>query len=167
VDGLARRHPFWFSVSMTTRDARPGEREGIDYRFVSEAEFRTAIDDGLLIEWAEYGGHLYGTPADGLERARADGRDVLLDIEIMGSRLIKERFPDAMMIFIAPPDLEELERRLRSRGDTSDEDMARRLSVAADQMAAAQELFDHFVVNDDLEVAIAQVSDILAQSPTR
>ena len=152
---------------MTTRDPRPGERDGVDYRFVSEPEFRQAITDGLLIEWAEYGGHLYGTPSDGLEQARVAGLDVLLDIEIVGSRLIKERFPEAMMIFIAPPDLKELERRLRSRGDTSEEDVARRLSVAAGQMAAAEEFFDHFVVNDDLEVAIAQVSDILAQSPTR
>jgi guanylate kinase len=167
VDGLARRHPFSFSVSMTTRDPRPGESDGVDYRFVSETEFRQAMADGLLIEWAEYGGHLYGTPADGLEEAQAAGHDVLLDIEIVGSRLIKDRFPDAIMIFIAPPDLQELERRLRSRGDTSDEDVARRLSVATDQMAAAEEFFDHFVVNDDLEVAIAQVSDILAQSPTR
>jgi len=165
VDGLARRHPFSFSVSMTTRSARPGEVEGVDYLFVDEPEFDQAVADGLLVEWAEYGGHMYGTPARAIEEARAEGRDVLLDIEIVGSRIIHGRYPDALMIFIGPPDLEELERRLRSRGDTSEADVAARLAVATEQMEAAREFFDYFVVNDDLGAAIDQVSDILASVP--
>jgi guanylate kinase len=165
VDGLARRHPFSFSVSMTTRAARPGEVDGVDYLFVDEPAFDRAVADGRLVEWAEYGGHMYGTPASGIEEALAEGRDVLLDIEIVGSRIIHDRHPDALMVFIAPPDLAELERRLRSRGDTSETDVAVRLAVATEQMEAALEFFDHFVVNDDLGVAIDEVGDILASVP--
>lgn len=165
VEGLAQRVPFSFSVSMTTRTLRPGEVDGVDYRFVDRDEFEKAVASGELVEWAEYGGHLYGTPADRLERERAAGNDVLLDIEIVGSRIIRDRFPDALMIFVAPPDMEELARRLRSRGDTSDADVSARLAVAEEQIAAASEFFDYFVVNDDLAAAIDQVTDILATAP--
>lgn len=150
---------------MTTREPRPGEIDGVDYRFVSPEEFAAAREAGELVEWAEYGGHLYGTPAAALEEGRAAGEDVLLDIEIVGSRNVKDLFPDAVMIFIAPPDLPELERRLRSRGDTSDDEVAARLAVAAEQIEAAESLFDHFVVNDDLSAAIDQVTDILTNVP--
>lgn len=165
VDGLAQRLPFSFSVSMTTRSPRPGEVEGVDYRFVDDEEFERAVAAGELVEWAEYGGHMYGTPAHQLEQERAAGNDVLLDIEIVGSRIVRERFPDAVMIFIAPPDMRELARRLRSRGDTSEVDVSARLAVANDQIEASHELFDHFVVNDGLDAAIDQVTDILATIP--
>ncbi len=164
--GLAERIPFAFSVSMTTRSRRPREVDGVDYHFVSPAAFEEAVASGELVEWAEYGGHMYGTPASALEDAVAAGDDVLLDIEIIGSRAVKERFPAAIMIWIDPPDGDELERRLRSRGDTSDEDIARRLEVVAEHSAAARQVFDHFVVNDDLGTAIDQVTDILAGVPT-
>jgi guanylate kinase len=165
VEGLARLHPFSFSVSMTTRAARPGEVDGVDYLFVDETEFDQAVADGRLVEWAEYGGHMYGTPARAIEEELAGGRDVLLDIEIVGSRIIHDRYPDAVMVFIAPPDLRELERRLRSRGDTSEAEVAARLAVATEQMEAAGEFFDFFVVNDDLGAAIGEVGDILASVP--
>ena len=166
VEGLAERLPFAFSVSMTTRAPRPDEVEGVHYRFVGRAEFAAAVAAGDLVEWAEYGGNLYGTPADRLEIELASGNDVLLDIEIAGSRIIRDRFPDALMIFIVPPDREELARRLRSRGDTSESEVISRLAVADEQTAAAQEFFDHFVANDDLGVAIDEVADILVPSPT-
>lgn len=165
VDGLAQRIPFFFSVSMTTRAPRPDEVEGVDYRFVDHDEFERAIAAGELVEWAKYGGHLYGTPAEQLERERAAGKDVLLDIEIVGSRIVRERFPDALMIFITPPDMQELARRLRSRGDTSEPDVTARLAVANDQIAESREFFDHFVVNDGLDAVIDQVADILATVP--
>ena len=165
VEGLAQRLLFSFSVSMTTRAPRPGEAEGVDYRFVSDDEFERAVAAGELVEWAEYGGHMYGTPTDQLEQERAAGRDVLLDIEIVGSRIVRERFPDALMIFITPPDMQELARRLRSRGDTSEAEVAARLAVAHDQIEAGREFFDHFVVNADLDAAIDQVTDILATVP--
>jgi len=150
---------------MTTRAPRPGEVDGVDYRFVDRDEFERAVAAGELVEWAEYGGHLYGTPADRLEQERAAGNDVLLDIEIAGSRIVHDRFEDALMIFVAPPDMGELARRLRSRGDTSNADVSARLAVAADQIAQARRFFDFFVVNDDLDAAIDQVADILTTVP--
>ena len=165
VAGLTERLPFSFSVSMTTRPARPGEEDGVDYHFVSDEEFVAARDRGELAEWAEYGGHLYGTPAAPLEAARSRGTDVLLDIEIVGAGLVKERFSDAIMIWIEAPDPEELERRLRGRGDTSEADVERRLALAREHTRMARDLFDHFVVNDELDVAIDAVTDILAAVP--
>jgi guanylate kinase len=165
VDGLAARIPFTFSVSMTTRAARSGEVDGVDYHFVDRAAFERAIAAGDLVEWAEYGGNLYGTPAAALEQARAGGDDVLLDIEIVGSRLVRERFSDAILIWIEAPSIQDLERRLRRRGDTSDADIQRRLGVAEAQMREARGLFDHFVVNEDLSLAIDRLVDILAHVP--
>ncbi len=165
VAGLTERLSLSFSVSMTTRPARPGEEDGIDYHFVSRDAFVAARDQDELVEWAEYGGHLYGTPAEPLETARSRGIDVLLDIEIVGAGLVKERFPDAIMIWIDAPDAEELERRLRGRGDTSDDDVGRRLALARQHSRMARRLFDHFVVNDQLDVAIGEVTDILAADP--
>jgi guanylate kinase len=165
VDGLAARIPFTFSVSMTTRAARSGEVDGVDYHFVDRAAFERAIAAGDLVEWAEYGGNLYGTPAAALEQARAGGDDVLLDIEIVGSRLVRERFSDAILIWIEAPSIQDLERRLRRRGDTSDADIQRRLGVAEAQMREARGLFDYFVVNEDLSLAIDRLVDILAHVP--
>lgn len=165
VEGLAGLLSFHFSVSMTTRAARPGEVEGVDYRFVDRARFQQAVEAGELIEWAEYGGNLYGTPWDEVTGPRSRGQDVLLDIELIGARNVKLAYPEAIMIFIAPPDLAELERRLRSRGDTAEADIARRLEVARQQMAEAPGLFDHLVVNDDLGAAVRQVAGILGVVP--
>ena len=165
VAGLAQRLPFRFSVSMTTRQARPGEVNGEDYHFVDRERFLEAVEAGDLVEWAEYGGHLYGTPWAPLQEARDSGADVLLDIEIVGSRAVKERFPDAVMVWIEPPDMGDLERRLRSRGDTSRDDVTRRLAVAEEHSREARGLFDHFVVNDELSAAIDEVTDILATDP--
>lgn len=157
--------PFHFSVSMTTRPPRPGEVDGKHYRFVDREEFALARDAGELVEWAEYGGNLYGTPVSEVLAPRERGEDVLLDIEMVGARNVKTAFPEAVMIFIAPPSLADLERRLRRRGDTSEEDIARRLGVARDQMDEAKGLFDHIVVNDDLDTAVGRVAGILGVVP--
>jgi guanylate kinase len=162
VDGLLEETGAAFSVSATTRPARPGEVDGEDYHFVSPAEFDRLIDDDELLEWAEYGGHRYGTPrAPVLDRLEA-GENVVLDIENNGAHQVKAAFPDAVLVFIVPPSIDELERRLRSRGDTSDEAVRKRLSVAESQIADAERSFDHLVVNDELETAISQVIPILA-----
>ncbi len=162
VAGLARRLPFHFSVSMTTRPPRPGERDGIDYHFVDRGSFNRAVAAGDLVEWAEYAGHRYGTPRSEVERWISRGEDVLLDIEILGAAQVREVYPEAVMVFIEPPDAETLERRLRSRGDTSDREIADRLAVARWQTEQARGLFDHFVVNDELDRAVAEVTGILA-----
>lgn len=166
VAGLAERMPFYFSVSMTTRPARPGETNGVDYRFVDGEEFLAARDAGRLLEWAEYSFHLYGTPRAPVERALAAGQDVLLDIEVLGAQQVKEAFPEALLVFLEPPSLEALEARLRGRGDTDEDQIARRLDVARWQMDRARGLFDYFVVNDVLARAIDEVAGILASPGT-
>lgn len=152
---------FEFSVSATTRKPRPGEVDGVDYMFVSKDEFEDLIGEGRLIEWAVYNHNYYGTPADPIDDALRRGVNVLLDIEIQGARQIRQARPDALMIFIEPPSLEELERRLRARGDTSEEDIADRVGVASSQMAEAETLFDHSIVNEDLQRATREVADLI------
>jgi guanylate kinase len=150
-----------FSVSATTREARPGELNGVHYWFVTAERFREMISDGMLLEWAEYNNNLYGTPVEPIVKANSLGRDVLLDIEIEGARQVKENRPDSVMIFITTPSLEVLENRLRLRGDTTDADIGDRLRIAATQLQVAHELFDFVVVNDDLTMAIDEVASLI------
>jgi guanylate kinase len=119
------------------------------------------IENGELLEWAEYNHHMYGTPVLPITEANARGRDVLLDIEIQGARQVKESRPDAIMIFIAAPSIEELERRLTNRGDTSSEDIDDRLAIASQQLAEAGEVFDHIVVNDDFDTAVNELLTLI------
>mgnify|MGYP001766219008 CR=1 FL=1 len=146
---------------MTTRPPRPGEADGEDYFFVDREGFLAARDASALLEWAEYSGHLYGTPRAQVERFLAVGQDVLLDIELLGARQGKAAVPEALLVFITPPSLQVLEARLRGRGDTTAEQVARRLAVARAQIDEARSWFDHIVVNDDLERAIGEVAGIL------
>lgn len=129
-------------------------------------EFERLIDAGEVLEWAEYGGHLYGTLRSEVLPLLSAGANVLLDIENEGAKQIRASFPSAVMIFIRPPSVGELERRLTARGDTSPEDIARRVSVAVTQIEEAPGLYDHIVLNDDLDTAIGRVLDILASLST-
>jgi guanylate kinase len=144
------------SVSVTTRPARSHEREGIDYRFVDRAGFEALIEDGELLEWAEYAGHLYGTPRAAAEAAVADGRIVVLDIEVQGALQVREQDPDALLVFLSPPSFEELERRLRARATEEEAEVERRLDVARREVAQ-RDAFDVVVVNDDLDRAVDEV----------
>jgi guanylate kinase len=153
-------------VSATTRSARSGEVDGADYLFVSEDAFDEMRANGAILEWAEYGGNLYGTPTGEVLPVIATGHDVILDIENEGAKQIRASYPQALMIFISPPSLVELASRLAGRGDTSDGDMSRRLGIAESQMREAPGLYDHIVVNDDLAGAITQILDILNKPPT-
>ncbi|MCH7845419.1 MAG: guanylate kinase [Acidobacteria bacterium] len=161
VDVVLERSGATFSVSATTRAPRPGERDGEDYLFVTDARFDELVAAGELLEWADYGGHRYGTPGAPVLEHIAAGEDVLLDIENVGAHQVRAAYPDAVLLFILPPSLEELERRLRKRGDTSEQDVERRLAVASEQIEDAKATFDHLVVNDDLQTAIYQVLSIL------
>jgi guanylate kinase len=155
------------SVSATTRPPRPGEIDGTDYHFVDDAEFDRMVQHGELLEWAEvFHGHRYGTPAGSVARHRATGRDVLLEIDVEGARWVHERAPDAVMILLQPPSRDELERRLRSRGTESDASIAERLAKADWELAQAA-MFDHLVVNDDLERASGEVAAIIEASRAR
>ena len=154
---LAEEVRFGFSVSATTRDPRPDEIDGVHYHFVSRDRFEEMIASGELLEWAEYGGNLYGTPvASGREATEAEPV-VVLDIELEGARQVRSLFPDAVLIWLAPPSWEELERRLRARADTDVAAIERRLERARRDMALAPALFDHVIVNDSLTSAVARI----------
>ncbi len=154
---------YGFSVSATTRDPRPSEVDGIHYHFVSRDQFHQMIEENALVEWAEYGGHLYGTPVESVRMAREASAVVILDIELEGAKQVRAAFPDADLIWIAPPSFDELERRLRHRGDTDEAAIARRLERARRDMAVAPSLFDHVVVNGDIEDAVRALLDIASQ----
>ncbi len=153
-----------FSVSATTRLPRPGETQGVDYDFVNTEEFEEMITSDALLEWAVYSGNHYGTPAAPVETEIAAGRDVLLDIEIEGARQVRAQRPDALMIFVSPPSAEVLEQRLRSRGDTTSEEITDRLKIAETQLEEAPSLFDHIVVNDALDRATREVANLIIGS---
>lgn len=162
VESLTAARPFEFSVSVTTRAPRSGEVEGVDYRFVSEASFDEMVADGQLLEWATYSGSRYGTPAEPLMRHLSNGSDVLLDIENWGARQVKESFPNAVTVFLVPPTMDELERRLRGRGDTNPTAVVQRLAAAAEQIADAAEHYDAVVVADEVDRATGEIMRILS-----
>jgi len=145
-----------FSISATTRAPRAGEVDGRDYHFVDKARFRTMIEHGDFIEWAEVHGNLYGTPRAPMERALAVGRHFLLEIDVQGGAKLKALGLPGIYVFIAPPDLISLRERLERRGTDSPEVVARRMAKAAEEMRA-QERYDHVVVNRELEGAVAEV----------
>ena len=162
VRALTERVPFHFSVSWTTRQRRVGEVDGVDYVFVDRGEFERGIAAGGFLEWAEYSGHLYGTPRAAVLDHLDRGEHVLLDIENDGARQVKTTYPDVVLVFVLPPSLEELERRLRDRGDTPEEDIRIRLGVAATQIEQAQSVFDHFVVNAEVDTVTDEIVSILS-----
>ena len=150
VARLRATHPeVWQSVSMTTRAARPGEVEGLHYRFCSEAEFDAAIKAGELLEWAEFAGHRYGTLRRPVEERLLAGQPVLLEIELEGARQVRAAMPDALLVFLAPPSWEVLAGRLTGRGTEDEVVIAQRLARARVELAAAAE-FDVTLVNDDV-----------------
>ena len=166
VARLRERVPdLHFSVSMTTRDPRPGEVDGHDYHFVSTEDFRAAVAEGGMLEWAEIhrGLQLSGTPAAPVRRALAEGRPVLIEVDLAGVRQIRESMPEGRTVFLAPPSWADLEERLRGRGTEPHDVVARRLETAKVEMEARGE-FDEVVVNDELEVAVDELVSLLVGS---
>jgi guanylate kinase len=157
-----RRHfgDLAYSVSYTTRPPRQGERQGVDYYFVSEADFRQGIDQGRWAEWARVHGNYYGTSARWIEETLNSGRDILLDIDLQGARQMVRRFPEAVTIFIMPPSLTELERRLRQRGADSQQDIDLRLKNAREEIAR-RSLCRHELINDDIGEATRDLVDLI------
>jgi guanylate kinase len=149
-----------FSISATTRPPRPWERDGVDYHFVSEDEFRRMIDAGELIEWAQVHGNYYGTPLSVVRDAAARGQYLLLDIDVQGARQIRDKVPQSVHVFVLPPSGQVLVQRLTGRGSEDEARVQRRLGNALAEISTAAE-FDHVVVNDDLQAAVADVSAIL------
>ena len=151
------------SVSVTTRRPRPAERDGVEYSFISDDAFDAMVERGELLEWAEIFGHRSGTPAGPIDEALRAGRNVLLEIDVQGARQVRDARPDAVLIFLEPPSLTELERRLRTRGTEDEEKLQRRLAKAEWEQSQ-RGWFDDVVVNDDLESASSQVAAIIGGS---
>jgi guanylate kinase len=148
-------------VSATTRPPRPGETDGVQYRFLSRPEFERAVSEGKFLEWVDYGGNLYGTLRRDVDENLAAGYDVILEIELQGARAIRKAIPGATLIFVAPPSMQELTQRLRGRATDSEQAIARRLEIAKAEIAAEHE-FDAVVVNDTAERAAAEVAALIA-----
>lgn len=153
---------LYFSVSMTTRQPRPGETDGVDYYFVSPEEFQRRIDAGEMLEWADIHGGLQrsGTPAGPVDDALRGGRPVLVEVDLAGARNIKALKPEAVTVFLAPPSWETLVERLTGRGTEADEVIQRRLETAREELAHQGE-FDYTVVNEDVTAAVEDISAIL------
>jgi guanylate kinase len=154
-----------FSVSVTTRAPRPGEVDGVDYSFVTAERFQQLIDEGALLEWAEIHGGLHrsGTPAEPIREATRAGRPVLIEVDLAGARAVKTAMPEAITVFLAPPNWEALERRLSGRGTETAEVMRRRLATARAELAAQND-FDEVVVNSQLESACVELVSLLVGS---
>ena len=152
------------SISMTTRSPGPREKNGRDYWFVTQEEFRRRIAEGLLLEHAEVFGNLYGTPKDKVDEALKAGRSVILAIDVQGGRQVKAIYPDAVMIFILPPDEKTLAERIGRRARDSAEVAEQRLSGARQEIAAAKQYYDNKVINEDLQRAIDEVIRIITNA---
>lgn len=148
------------SVSATTRKPRPGEKHGEHYFFVTHEEFEKMIADGEMLEYAEYCGNYYGTPKSPVEKWTNDGQDVILEIEIQGGQQVKKLLPDCISVFIVPPSMSVLEKRLRNRGTETDDVIKGRLEVARKEVAHAKD-YDYVVVNDKLEDAVSDIKSII------
>ena len=146
----------WVSVSATTRAPREGEVDGISYHFRTREEFMQLVDEGGLLEWAEFAGNCYGTPRASVEEQMAQGKQVVLEIEVQGAFQVREKMPKAHLVFIEPPSLEVLEERLRGRGTETEDAIQRRLQTAELELSRKME-YDIRLVNDDLEIAVEEL----------
>jgi guanylate kinase len=149
-----------FSVSATTRPARDHEVDGVDYHFVSDAEFRAMIEADELVEWAEVHGHLYGTSREALQAAREEGRFLILDVDVQGAMQMRDRVPDAVLVFVLPPSADALVERLTERGTEEEDNVTQRIENARGELEQASR-FDYIVVNENLEQAIDEVRSIV------
>ena len=157
---LKRYDNYALSVSATTRQPREGEKDGEDYFFVSREYFQQMIEDGRLVEYAQYVNHYYGTPRDYVEKKMAEGKDVILEIEIQGALKVKKRFPDALLIFVTPPSAGEIRRRLVGRGTETIEVINARLRRAAEE-ASGMEAYDYLLINDEIDACVEQMHQLI------
>ncbi len=156
-----------FSVSVTTRRPRGKEQDGVDYHFVDVATFQERIERGDFVEWAEVHGHFYGSPQSVVDEARAKKGVAVFDIDVQGGQAIKRKHPDAVLIFVLPPSMEELERRLRDRKTDSDETIRRRMLAARSEIERGIASYDYIVVNDDIERAFQELRSVVVAERCR
>ena len=157
---LKRYDNYALSVSATTRQPREGEKDGEDYFFVNREYFQQMIEEGRLVEYAQYVNHYYGTPRDYVEKKMAEGKDVILEIEIQGALKVKKRFPDALLIFVTPPSAGELRRRLVGSGTETIEVINARLRRAAEE-ASGMEAYDYLLINDEIDACVEQMHQLI------
>ncbi|ROO59550.1 guanylate kinase [Micromonospora sp. Llam0] len=164
IELIRARSPWiWLSVSVTTRPMRDYEVDGVHYYFVDRPEFERMAATGQLLEWAEFAGNLYGTPRSAVEQRLRAGEPVLLKIDLQGARQVRAAMPEAQLVFLAPPSVEELKRRLVGRGTDDEETIRRRLEHADEELAAERE-FDVTVVNDEVKRAATELVGLLGSS---
>ncbi|AZR93982.1 guanylate kinase [Bordetella trematum] len=163
---LAQDPSIMLSISCTTRAPRPGEQDGREYRFVSKEDFLAQREAGMMLEWAEVHGNYYGTPRDRIDEAIAAGRDVLLEIDWQGARQVRQRYPQAIGVFILPPSIEELESRLKARGQDSEQVISRRLLAAGGEIAHAPEC-EYVIINQEFSVALSELLQIISAARLR
>lgn len=163
---LEKREDTVVSVSVTTRAPRPGEEDGVHYHFRSRADFEQMIAKNELLEYAEYNGNYYGTPLPPMQAWLDEGKNVVLEIEVQGAEKVMNRLPEAISMFIIPPSMENLEKRLRGRGTETEEVILGRLAAAKREFAAAR-LYQYIVCNDEVENAVCQIETILKAETMR
>lgn len=166
---LCERLPAEFSVSFTTRPQRPGEEDGLNYRFVSQAEFDRLLAEGGMLESARVYGHCYGTPLEPVRRVLAEGRTIVLEIDIHGTIQVRQKYPQARTFFLLPPNPDEQRRRIEGRRTDGEAEIARRLARADGEIGFAREsgCYDRFVVNDDLDQTVGEIIEDLRQEKSR
>ena len=157
---LENHSDVWLSISTTTRQPRPGEIEGKDYFFLEKKNFQEIIDKEGFLEWASFSNNFYGTPKKIVREKIEQGSNVLLEIELEGARQIRKSFPEALQIFLAPPNLSELEKRIRGRGTETEEAIRDRLAIAKKELIAKKE-FDAVVINEDIEKAFIEIEGLM------
>lgn len=157
---------FYYSISATTRAPREGEQDGVNYHFITKEEFKQRIAQGGMLEYAQYCGNYYGTPKKEVEQMRDAGRDVILEIEVEGAMKVRALCPDAVFLFIAPPSVEELRRRLNKRGTEAAEVIEERVSQAARELSYADR-YDYIIVNGELEKAIQDFRTVVRAEKLR
>jgi len=169
---LARRfvlaHPETaFSISMTTREPRGAEQDGVDYHFVDALTFQRMIERDEFVEWAEVHGHFYGSPLSAVDRAFSTGGIAVFDIDVQGGQSIQRRYPEAVLVFVLPPTMDELERRLRERGTESEDSIRRRMLAARSELEHGARAYDYLVVNDSVDRAYADLEAIVTAERCR
>lgn len=161
VKELLKKYPYALSVSATTRSPRPGEVPGVSYHYITKEEFEKRIEEGDFFEWARYVENYYGTPKSFVMEKLEAGQDVILEIEAEGAFKVRSQYPEAMLIFMVPPSMEELRRRLVGRGTETAETVAKRLKKAAEEELDKAKLYDFLVINDDLEACVEELHFVI------
>lgn len=163
---IVKYENIYLSVSATTRDKRAGEQDGITYFYMTKAEFSAMINNDMMLEYAEYGGNYYGTPKDAVSKMLEEGKNVILEIEVQGALKVKEKMPEAVMIFIVPPSIKELRNRLKKRGREGQDEIERRIETAKWEFSQCPK-YNYVLVNDDLDKCVKNTLDIIKTTNER